>query len=193
MRRWPLMDDRDVLFSFLQTATLKRSFIMAIDGRSAAGKTTLAEQLKKVCKCNVIHMDDYFLPFEKRTPARMEQPGGNIDFQRLIDEVLIPLTEGKQAVYRPYDCHNNKYLASKKCDSNLITIVEGSYSCHPKLREFYELCIFMDISKELQIERLKVRNPIKLDDFKNIWIPREERYFDIYKIRSKCDWIILDK
>ena len=94
---------------------------------------------------------------------------------------------------RPYDCHNDQYLASKKCDSNLITIVEGSYSCHPKLREFYELCIFMDISKELQIERLKVRSPIKLDDFKNIWIPREERYFDIYKIRSKCDWIILDR
>lgn len=187
------MNDRDVLFALLQKMSLKESFIMAIDGRCAAGKTTLAGELKKVCECNVVHMDDFFLPMEKRTAARMGQPGGNMDFQRLLDEVLIPLAEGKQAVYRPYDCHNNQYLASKKVDSNLITIIEGSYSCHPKLREFYKLCIFMDISKELQIERLKVRNPMKLDDFKNIWIPREESYFDICKIRENCDLTLSDE
>lgn len=183
------MDDRNVLFALLERMNLRKFFVLAIDGRCAAGKTTLAEELKKVCECNVVHMDDFYLPMEKRTSVIMEQPGGNIDFQRLSDEILIPLTEGKQAVYRPYDCHNNKYLASKKIDSDLITIIEGSYSCHPKLREFYKLCIFMDISKELQIERLKARNPMKLDDFKNIWIPREERYFDICKIRENCDLV----
>lgn len=187
------MDDRDVLFTLLQKMSLRESFIMAIDGRCAAGKTTLAGELKKVCKCNVVHMDDFFLPMEKRTAARMGQPGGNMDFQRLLNEVLIPLTEGKQAVYRPYDCHNNQYLASKKVDSDLITVIEGSYSCHPKLREFYKLCIFTDISKELQIQRLKVRNPMKLDDFKNIWIPREESYFDICKIRENCDLTLSDE
>ena len=51
----------------------------------------------------------------------------------------------------------------------------------------------MDISKELQIQRLKVRNPMKLDDFKNIWIPREESYFDICKIRENCDLTLSDE
>ena len=138
-------------------------------------------------------MDDFFLPMKQRTSVKMEQLGGNIDFQRLLDEILIPLKEGKKAVYRPYDCHNNQYLEAKKVDSDLITIIEGSYSYHPKLRGFYKLCIFMDISKELQIERLKIRNPMKLNDFKNIWIPREERYFDICKIRENCDLALSDQ
>ena len=157
------MNNREALFRLVQGHSFKEPFIMAIDGRCAAGKTTLAEELKKVCECNVVHIDDFYLPMEKRTKSVMEQPGGNIDFQRLSDEILIPLTEGKQAVYRPYDCHNNQYMASKKIDSNYITIIEGSYSCHPKLKKFYKLCIFMDISKEMEIERLKARNPEKLD------------------------------
>lgn len=63
------MDDRAVLFALLQKMSLKESFIMAIDGRCAAGKTTLAGQLKKVCECNVVHMDDFkniWIPREER-------------------------------------------------------------------------------------------------------------------------------
>ena len=108
---------------------------------------------------------------QKRTEAVMQQPGGNIDFQRLTDEIFIPLTEGINAVYRPYDCHNDRYMRTQKINSNVITVIEGSYSCHPKLRNFYKLCVFMDVSKELQIKRLKARNPAKLEAFKSVWIP----------------------
>lgn len=81
-------------------------------------------------------------------------------------------------------------MRTQKINSNVITVIEGSYSCHPKLRNFYKLCVFMDVSKELQIERLKARNPMKLEAFKNVWIPREEKYFDTCKIRESCDIII---
>ena len=184
------MNKYEDLCVLLQEISSEQPFIMAIDGRCAAGKTTLAEQLKKEYECNVIHIDDFYLPMQKRTEAVMQQPGGNIDFQRLADEILIPMTEGKNAVYRPYDCHNDSYLTTQKINSKLITVVEGSYSCHPKLRNFYKLCVFMDVSKELQIERLKARNHEKLEAFKSVWIPREEKYFDICKIRESCDIII---
>ncbi len=184
------MDNSDALFDLLQKIPSGGHFIMAIDGRCAAGKTTLSEQLEKEYECNVIHIDDFYLPFKERTAAIMEQPGGNIDFQRLTDEILVPLTEGKNVVYRPYDCHNNRYLATRKVDGDLITVIEGSYSCHPKLRSFYNLCVFMDISKELQMKRLKTRDLMKLEAFKNVWIPREEKYFDMCKIRESCDIII---
>lgn len=38
----------------------KASMLIAIDGRCAAGKTTLAALLKKEINCNIIHMDDFF-------------------------------------------------------------------------------------------------------------------------------------
>ncbi|HCH82408.1 MAG TPA: hypothetical protein DE316_04930 [Eubacterium sp.] len=184
------MDKYEDLCVLLKEISSKQPFIMAIDGRCAAGKTTLAERLKKEYKCNVIHIDDFYLPMQKRTEAVMKHPGGNIDFQRLTDEILIPMTEGINVVYRPYDCHNDKYLTTQKINSKLITVIEGSYSCHPKLRSFYKLCVFMDVSKDLQIERLKARNPEKLEAFKSVWIPREEKYFDTCKIRESCDIII---
>lgn len=55
-------------------------FLVAIDGRCTAGKTTLAGLLQGKRSCNVVHMDDFYLPFAKRTPERMAQPGGNMDF-----------------------------------------------------------------------------------------------------------------
>lgn len=41
------------------------SFILAIDGMSTSGKTTLATQLQEQLGGHVFHMDDFFLPAEK--------------------------------------------------------------------------------------------------------------------------------
>ncbi len=49
---------------------------VAIDGRCAAGKTTLAQALADATGGGVIHMDDFFLPTGLRTAARLEEPGG---------------------------------------------------------------------------------------------------------------------
>ena len=38
----------------------KRPFVIAIDGRCASGKTTLAGRLQKEIDCNIIHMDHFF-------------------------------------------------------------------------------------------------------------------------------------
>lgn len=38
----------------------KSSYIVAVDGRCASGKTTLAEELAECLSCSVIHMDHFF-------------------------------------------------------------------------------------------------------------------------------------
>ena len=45
--------------------------IVALDGRCAAGKTTLAARLQQRSGCNVVHMDDFFLRPAQRTKARL--------------------------------------------------------------------------------------------------------------------------
>ena len=52
----------------------QKPYILAIDGRCASGKTTLANELSQSLSCNVVHMDDFYLPFALRTPERMAQP-----------------------------------------------------------------------------------------------------------------------
>ena len=63
---------------------------VAIDGRCASGKTTLAGQIQAAAQCNMVHIDDFYLPFSLQTEERMAQPGGIIDFDRLLSEVLFP-------------------------------------------------------------------------------------------------------
>ena len=169
---------------------LERPFLLAIDGRCAAGKTTLAAQLAEEWDCNVVHMDDFYLPFRDRTPERLAQPGGHMDLDRLREEVLRPLRAGSSVRYRPYDCHADRWLPSRFLDWAKPTVVEGSYSGHPALSGLYDAGVFPDISPEAQLKRLKARDADAVHAFLTAWIPREEQYFSACEIRDRCDLVI---
>ena len=47
--------------------------VIAIDGRCASGKSTLAQQLAGLTGAGIIHMDDFFLPRELRTEERLTE------------------------------------------------------------------------------------------------------------------------
>ena len=48
-----------------------KPLLVAIDGRCASGKSTLAKDLQKQLDCNVIHMDDFYLQPHQRTTKRL--------------------------------------------------------------------------------------------------------------------------
>jgi len=53
----------------------KEHLLVAIDGRCASGKTSIALELKDIYGCNVIHMDHFFLREEQRTAERLNAVG----------------------------------------------------------------------------------------------------------------------
>lgn len=164
----------------------KSRILVAIDGRSAAGKTTLAEQLEEELDCTVIHMDDFFLRPEQRTAQRLEEPGGNVDYERFLEEVLLPLRAGKAFSYAPFDCHTQGFKSSVQVEPERVTVVEGSYSCHPALRDYYDLRIFLSLDPEEQARRILLRNPDRAGMFLERWIPLEEKYFNHCNTRECC-------
>lgn len=161
--------------------------VIAIDGRCASGKTTLSEQLRQELSCDIIHADDFFLPPHRRTKERLEIPGGNIDYERILSEVLLPLHGKSDVCYRPYDCKSNSYGEAVRVPYGGIIILEGSYSCHPALWKYYDLHIFLSVSKDVQAERIRKRNASSAEMFFSRWIPLEERYFDAYKVKEHCE------
>lgn len=165
--------------------------IIAIDGRCASGKTTLAEELSAKYDCNVIHMDDFFLRPEQRTADRLSMPGENIDHERFLEEVLLPLKAGKDFSYRPYNCKKGELDEPIIVKSKQINIVEGSYSCHNDLYEYYDYKIFMTIDEAEQMKRIINRNGIEAAKvFEEKWIPLEESYFKTFDIKERCDLIL---
>lgn len=167
-------------------ALLQGNVLLAVDGRCASGKTTLANRLQSIYDCNVFHMDDFFLRPEQRTADRLARPGENVDHERFLSEVLIPASEGKPVFYRPYNCHTGLVEEGRTIQPQRLSVIEGSYSLHPSLSPYYTLKAFIHISPETRKKRIEIRNtPQMAAKFFSTWIPLEERYFEMLDISSQ--------
>ena len=156
------------------------------------GKITAYEgqvkDLQKQLDCNVIHMDDFYLQPHQRTTKRLREPGGNVDYERFETEVLQPMLTGEAFSYRPYDAHAVCFLPEVIVSPKKVTIIEGSYACHPRLRRSYDLRIFLTVDRQEQLERIRKRNGEEREEmFERIWIPLEERYFWKAGVEKTCD------
>ena len=180
---------KNIIHGHLYELLKKQDYLLiAIDGRCGSGKTTLAGSLKESLDCNIIQMDHFFLRPNQRTKERLEEPGGNVDYERFLTEVLGPLKQNISFSYRPFDCKKLKMSAPVFVNQKNINIIEGAYSCHPEFSGYYDLRIFLDVDKELQTKRIIKRNgKPAYEMFRDKWIPMEELYFDVYKIKENSD------
>lgn len=169
----------------------KERIIVAIDGRCASGKTTLAQNIAKLCDCNVFHMDDFFLRPEQRTEERLSQAGENIDHERFLTEVLCPLRNGESFEYRPFSCKSGKLGPPISAVPKRINIVEGSYSLNKNLTDYYDLKLFLSVDPKEQMRRILEREgKEKAEAFSQKWIPLEEKYFKAYDLMNNCDNVL---
>ncbi len=163
--------------------------ILAVDGPCASGKTTLGEDLQQILGCPVVHMDDFYTPFERKTPERLAQPGGNADWERFLAEVLLPLRREGRAEYRVWNCRTGTFDSGTETVGNArLVAVEGSYSLHPRLRDFYDLKVWLEAPLPVREQRLLERGgPECLQMFREKWIPLENSYFSACRVRECCD------
>ena len=163
--------------------------VIAIDGRAGSGKTTLANIISEVFEGQTVHADDFFLPPAMRTEERLGEPGGNIHYERLKEQVIDRL--GAPFEYDVFDCSVMAVNGKRKIENTKLVIVEGSYSMHPYLGRYYDTGIFLSVDKAEQEKRILLRNGEKmLRMFKEKWIPLEEKYFSAYAVESKADIVI---
>lgn len=168
-----------------------QKFVIAIDGYCASGKSTLAELLGQRLGAGVIHMDDFFLPKELRTQDRLSQPGGNVHYERFLEEVIPRLDMQQNFAYQRFDCSTMALGEYRQVKSKGIYVVEGAYSCHPVLKDYMDYKIFTHVERDVQLARILQRSgPVALENFKKRWIPMEEAYFNAYEIRNKADLIL---
>lgn len=179
------------LFTRLDELLEKGRVILAIEGGSASGKTTLGEMLREIYGCTVFHTDDFFLRPEQRTPERYAEAGGNIDRERFLEEVLVPLSRNEAVNYRRFDCSTFTLSSAVEIVPEKLTVIEGAYSMHPSFSEYYDISVFLNISPEFQRERILKRNsPQDAERFFNQWIPLEREYFSKLQIQKNCSMTV---
>lgn len=168
----------------------KASLVISIDGKSGAGKTTLASLIAKNMPTNIIHMDDFFLLQDLRSKKRLQEPGGNVHYERFKKEVIEHLKD-KRFTYQKYSCKENKYVSNITIKQKHILIIEGSYALHPYFGKYYDLAIFLDVDDLEQKKRIIQRNGLdNANTFFKRWIPLENAYFLAFAISKKADLVM---
>lgn len=181
------------LFQIYRTVARKGRALVAIDGMAGSGKSRLADLLAELVGADVIHMDDFFLPTDKRTMERLTEVGGNVDYERFAAEVLPELTKDgwEPFSYHIYDCGVKALNGERYIGENVVRIVEGSYALHPTFGKYYDFAIFLHTTPEEQMRRILKRNGNVLGErFRNVWIPRENAYFREKRIAERCRYVI---
>ena len=180
-----------VIEAILERLKKEESCIVTIDGLCGSGKSTLVSILKERFDCNVFHMDDYFLPKNMKTDDRLAEPGGNVHYERFQEEVLASLLRQETVTYHPYNCMTASLEAPITVTHKKLTIIEGTYSLHPTLRHAATLKVFLALDETEQLKRIKQRSgEEKLQQFIQVWIPLETRYFQELKIKDLCDLVL---
>lgn len=163
--------------------------ITSLEGKCTAGKSTITKELEN--KYTVINIDDFFLSMNKKTKDRLEEIGGNIDYE-LVKENLLKIKEAwknnkQELEYTVFDCSKQEYYTKKITLKNKV-ILEGVYSYHKYFNDLIDYLAYLQVDQNTQIKR--VSNRTLKDRFINEWIPLENRYFYFYKLEDICDIII---
>lgn len=174
----------------IEAGTAAGRYIVAIDGRCGAGKSTLAQQLARDLGGRVVCADDFFLRPEQRTPERLAEPGGNLDRERMKSEVIDRLSADALS-YTPFDCGVMDFGSPVELPPARLTIVEGAYSLHPYFGEYYDLAVFVTADPETRLARIGARpghNNVEM--FRKRWIPMEERYLSACEVETRSNLVI---
>ena len=187
-----MIDNIGKIKNLIKEKNLSERFIIAIDGPCGGGKSTFADYLNNVINANIVHMDDFYLPFKERSEKWTTTIAGHMDYDRLYKNVIMPYVENKETNYISYDCHNDKYMQKIDIDLSKPLILEGSYSQNPysDIYKYLDLKIFVDIECDEQLKRLAKRNEKTVKMFESMWIPFENKYFNEYKIKDLSDIVI---
>jgi uridine kinase len=157
--------------------------LVALDGRSAAGKSTLAAVVAPVVGAAVIDGDDFYSGGSAETWDAMsaaEKASHCIDWRRQRP-VLETLARGERASWRSYDWQaDDGSLADPPviCDPASVIILDGAYSARPELADLFHLRVLLDAPADLRERRLVQREG---EDFRVDWNRRwddaEQWYF----------------
>ena len=170
---------------------LRRPIVVALDGGSGAGKTTIAERLMRLTKIALIPLDDFYqtvIPESEWPHKTVEQRLNEVfDWSRVRSEALEPLRAGGAGRWHAFDfmrglgkagTYSLKKEATEVASAPTI-LVEGAYSASPPLRDLIDLAVLVHVQGKTRHLRTGARGDSTefLAKWHEIWDEVEAYYF----------------
>ncbi len=169
-----------------------RPRVVGIDGGGGAGKSTLAGRLAQAAPdAACVHIDDFYRP-EPDDPNLRREPCWFFDWRRVRDEVLVPVTRGERASFRPYDWDEGALSETEMCvEADGIVILEGISALRRELREWMDFGIWVETPADLRLQRgLERDGEGARSQWVDYWMPEEERYFELHGPKEYADVVV---
>ncbi len=187
---------RDAIQRITELAQTASPVIVALDGRSGTGKSTLAEWMAGQLRGIRVDQDDFYAGGELDVWRRLtprEKAEQVIDWRRVRDEVLLPLRNGQGASWRPFDWDTMTGLSPDAIavQPSHIVILDGAYSARPELADLIDLTILVTLDDATRQERLRQREGEDITSaWQAVWDEAEDYYFDTIRPPETFDLVI---
>jgi uridine kinase len=169
---------------------------VAVDGRTASGKTTFADELASAlrsCGREIVRtsIDGFHRPkVERYARGRYSAEGYYWDARDLpsVRRLLLePLGPGGNRRYSTvsFDLDNDRWIEPelRRASVTAILIVDGTFLQRPELSDGWDLTIFLDVPEEVATQRGVTRDAAKLggvEEARRLYELRYRPAFELY-------------
>jgi len=161
--------------------------IIAIDGRSGAGKTTLAielaARLRNHHRVSLFHLEDIY-------------PGWNgltAGIERYVSTVLTPLSRGDRAVWTSWDWEKHYDGDTRVTLPAEIVIIEGVGAAAAEARPLLSAVIWADSPDDVRRTRALERDGGTYKPFWDQWAAQEDEWLAVDDVPRQADIRVLNE
>ena len=127
----------------------------------------------------IVHFDDFFLPSAERPGGSpgTKPIGGDFDWCRLRDEILLPLRANRVARYKRYDWTLDALAETHEMPPGGTVIVEGVYCTRKELADLYDVRVWIECPRDVRLARGIGRDgDAARERWQLDWLPSEDMY-----------------
>lgn len=151
------------------TEPTRRPHLIGIDGRSGAGKTSLAGQLAAVLSVTrdvvVFHLEDLYPGWEGLAQG----------IEIYNESILPPLREGRDAYWNAWDWLAGSLGGPRLTRTAEIVVLEGVGACNATARLALDVSVWVELPESQRRDRA-LRRDTGFEPFWEIWAAQEVDY-----------------
>ena len=192
----------------MQAFDAERPFMVGVNGVDGSGKTMLSAELHRQLEAQglpvtIVHIDDFTQPHSRRTASNdpIERYYNNtFDIDSLRSAILEPLVARQlgSVLLRHESPHDPSQVVEHKysfTSSPSVVIVEGVFVFRPKLADYFDTKIFVDVPLSEMRERAIERDVPHfgfgvLKKYLTRYIPAQTRYLEVVRPFDIADIVI---
>ena len=159
----------------------RRPYLVGIDGRSGAGKTSLAEQLVAVLRpardVTLFHLEDLYPGWD----------GLDEGTRTYVEQVLLPLRAGRDAEWSAWDWVTGSPGTPRLTRVAEVVVLEGVGACSAAARGLLDVSVWVELPTALRYDRALSRDGAYYAEHWDRWAAQEDAYLALDHVWEQVD------